>query len=193
MKYDRADMLESATTLFWERGYRGVSIKDLVKETGVLAGSLYSSFGNKDGVFIECLHRYAELCRPMYLAAETVESPLGQIEMLFSRMVENALSPSGWRGCFVVNSLLEIAPDRPDISKVLNGYVAFSEAWIAERITKAKDAGELKPDTQADELAATLFGIVYAVQVKARAGESAERIKSYERSVFDALVAPWKA
>ncbi|MDQ8179169.1 TetR/AcrR family transcriptional regulator [Pelagicoccus sp. SDUM812005] len=193
LKYDRAKLLESATSLFWQRGYRGVSIKDLVKETGVLAGSLYSSFGSKDGVFVECIHRYAEMCGPMYESAEAVDSPLGQIETLFAEMLDDALSENGWRGCFVVNSLLEVAPDKPEIAAVLKHYVQFSEGWIAERLERARVAGELKAETPVDEVAANLFGIVYGVRIKARAGEDAQRIRSFARSMQASLLDPWKA
>ncbi|MBD5779142.1 TetR/AcrR family transcriptional regulator [Pelagicoccus sp. NFK12] len=193
IKHDRAQLLDTATALFWEKGYRGVSIKDLVKETGVLAGSLYSSYGSKDGVFVECIHRYSEMCAPMYLAAEQVESPLGQIEKLFEEVLEDATSEGGWRGCFVVNSLLEVAPDKPEIAETLKRYVEHAERWIAERLQQARERGELKAEIPIDEVAANLFGIALAVRVKSRAGESAERISSFAHSMLKSLLDVWKA
>ena len=76
-KYCREEMLAKATALFWEKGYRGVSIQDLVKETGVLAGSIYGCFGNKDGIFLECVRHYAEKSAAMYREAETRACELG--------------------------------------------------------------------------------------------------------------------
>ena len=58
-QFDRSEILEKATQLFWEHGYRGASVSDLVKATGLLPGSIYASFGNKEGVFIACLEYYS--------------------------------------------------------------------------------------------------------------------------------------
>lgn len=41
--------------LFWRNGYETTSIQMLEKEMGINKFSIYSSFGNKEGVFIESL------------------------------------------------------------------------------------------------------------------------------------------
>ncbi len=191
-KHDRGAVLEAATSLFWERGYRGVSISDLVKKTGMLAGSFYSSFGSKEGIFIECIHHYGALTAEHYKAAARAKSPLKQIENLFRSMVSDSLKHDDRRACFLINSLLEIAPQHPKISKILRSYLEMSETWIEERLEAAKEAGELDPKTDSRKLAACLFGIAYAVRVKARANESAERLRHYQKTVFAALLDPWR-
>ena len=189
-KYCREDMLAKATDLFWDRGYRGVSIKDLVSETGVLAGSIYGCFGSKDGIFTECVHHYAQQSAESYRAAEAAGSPLQQIEALFDNMTAESELESNRRGCFVTNALLEIAPDRPEISKVLNHYIGRSENWIAERLRAAQDAGEILPDVDVENLAACVFGVMYGIKVKVRANESAERIQSFKRTMLASLLDP---
>lgn len=42
--------------LFLQNGYNGTSIGDIVKETGLLRGSLYGTFGSKEGMFIAALN-----------------------------------------------------------------------------------------------------------------------------------------
>ncbi|MBK1878764.1 TetR/AcrR family transcriptional regulator [Pelagicoccus mobilis] len=191
-KHDRAAVLEAATSLFWERGYRGVSISDLVKATGMLAGSFYSSFGSKEGIFIECIHHYGGLASEHYKAADRAKSPLKKIENLLRILVADALKHEDRRACFVMNSLLEIAPQHPKVSKILQEYLRLSEAWIEEKLEAAKAAGELAPQTDCAKLASCLWGISYGIRVKARAGESAERVKHYQKAVFSALVDPWR-
>ncbi len=189
-KYCREDMLAKATELFWDRGYRGVSIKDLVSETGVLAGSIYGCFGSKDGIFTECVHHYARQSAERLRQAETAGGPMRQIEALFETVVEDAIVASERRGCFVINALVEIAPDRPEISKVLSQYIAASENWIAERLIAAQTAGELDPTADPRGLAACLFGIVYGIQIKARANEPRGRIQDFKRHMLAALLDP---
>ncbi|MDQ8203401.1 TetR/AcrR family transcriptional regulator [Pelagicoccus sp. SDUM812003] len=183
-------MLDQATDLFWEKGYRGVSIKDLVKQTGVLAGSIYSCFGNKDGIYTECLHHYASKVSVFYVRAEQAEGPLQQIEALFEELIRDVISDAQNRGCFVVNGLLEIAQEKPEIQKVLRGYVSWSEGWIESRLRQAQEQGQIEPDVDAAELANLLFGIVFAVRVKTRAGESEEKIRRYVEQMVSALLGP---
>lgn len=190
VKQDREETLEKAMALFWERGYRGVSVNDLVKATGVLPGSLYAGFGNKDGLFTECVHHYARASAHFYLEAEQVASPLGQIEKLFEGLVEDSVATAGQKGCFVVNAQLEIAPERPEIAEILKHYVTWSEQWIAERLDRAKAAGEIRADVNSADLAACLFGVIYSTRVKSRARESETRLRSYVANMLAALLDP---
>ena len=189
-KYCREEMLEKATALFWEKGYRGVSIKDLVNETGVLAGSIYGCFGSKDGIFLECVRHYADKSAAMYRRAEEAATPLGEIEALFDGLLETALSDESRRGCFVVNALLEIAPDRPEISKALHECTSYSEKWLLARIEAAKAAGELSESVDSEDLATCLAGALLGIQMKTRGGESAERVRGYARAMLAALLGP---
>src|SRR4051812_41138106 len=40
-------VLEKAMNAFWERGYEGISIEELVQATGIGRGSLYDTFEDK--------------------------------------------------------------------------------------------------------------------------------------------------
>lgn len=49
--YDRDDLLRCATALFWERGFAGTSVDDVVRATGVSRSSLYAAFPDKSALF----------------------------------------------------------------------------------------------------------------------------------------------
>lgn len=48
----REQILETATTLFLERGYADVSVDEIVKAVGGSKTNVYSQFGNKEGLFV---------------------------------------------------------------------------------------------------------------------------------------------
>ncbi|CAH0416185.1 helix-turn-helix transcriptional regulator [Periweissella fabaria] len=54
-KFDPADVLQAIGLLFIKNGYNGTSLDDIVRETGLLRGSLYGTFGSKLGMFIATL------------------------------------------------------------------------------------------------------------------------------------------
>lgn len=56
--YNEKEVIEKATELFWHYGYEMTSMSALEKAMGINKFSIYSSFGSKQGVFIECLKSY---------------------------------------------------------------------------------------------------------------------------------------
>lgn len=53
--FDEATVISQSRALFAAQGYNGTSIDDLVKETGLLRGSLYKAFGSKRNLFVKLL------------------------------------------------------------------------------------------------------------------------------------------
>jgi len=57
MSDTREDILEAATKLFLQKGYEGVSIKDITEAVGMTKGALYHHFPGKEELFGEVIGR----------------------------------------------------------------------------------------------------------------------------------------
>ena len=57
-EYIEEEVVEKAMHLFWKNGYETTSMQMLEKEMGINKFSIYSSFGNKHGLFLESLKQY---------------------------------------------------------------------------------------------------------------------------------------
>ena len=57
-QFNEDETLDRAITVFWERGYAATSMQDLAQATGVLRGSLYHAYGDKQAVFLRVFERY---------------------------------------------------------------------------------------------------------------------------------------
>jgi AcrR family transcriptional regulator len=57
-EFDRADVLDRATRLFWRHGYGGTSLNELEAEMGIGRTSIYGAFGGKEGLFLEVVDHY---------------------------------------------------------------------------------------------------------------------------------------
>jgi AcrR family transcriptional regulator len=66
--FDPQQVLEKAMDAFWERGYEGISIEDLVHCTGIGCGSFYGTFDDKHALYLAALDRYIASVR-----AQTIE------------------------------------------------------------------------------------------------------------------------
>lgn len=53
--FNEKDIVKRMGETFIKYGYEGTSLDDLVKTTGLLRGSLYSTFGSKRGMFSSAL------------------------------------------------------------------------------------------------------------------------------------------
>ncbi len=50
-EFDEGEVLNRALATFWEHGYEGTSIDDLVAATGLGRASLYGALGDKEQIF----------------------------------------------------------------------------------------------------------------------------------------------
>ena len=57
-EFDRDLALQQAMLAFWQHGYEGTSMADLVAATGLASARLYAAFGSKEGLFREAVERY---------------------------------------------------------------------------------------------------------------------------------------
>jgi TetR/AcrR family transcriptional repressor of nem operon len=191
-EFDRDQVLSTATDLFWEVGYRGASVSDLVQATGLQPGSIYAAFGNKEGLFIACLQFYGEaaLC---HLPPESgPKSPLERLEAMLMSIVEESASDPRRRGCFVLNSLLEIAPQVPAVQSEVREILERNESWMRDRLMEAVEAGEIDREIDAEDTAACLMGVIATSRLMSRAQQPEDRIKKVARKMIRSLIGPYQ-
>lgn len=58
VEYDLEKVLDNAMEIFWQKGYEGVSMAELVFQTGLNRRTMYSLFKDKEGVFHDALDHY---------------------------------------------------------------------------------------------------------------------------------------
>ncbi|TQV78870.1 helix-turn-helix transcriptional regulator [Exilibacterium tricleocarpae] len=61
LRYERGVTLDKAMRVFWRNGYSGTSMRDLEAVLDMRPGSIYATFGSKEGLFLEALDKYAQL------------------------------------------------------------------------------------------------------------------------------------
>jgi AcrR family transcriptional regulator len=72
-QFDRDEALSRAIEVFWEQGYLGTSIEDLLEAMELSRSSMYSTFGDKKALFLEALQVWideeiAQFLRPPWRA-----------------------------------------------------------------------------------------------------------------------------
>ena len=106
-QYDREEVLEKTTNLFWEKGFEATSMNEVVARTGLNKHSLYSEFGDKEKLYIDCIDYYVRISSS-FLSDILTRKPLGlsNIEAFFENRVNYAASVD-CKGCLIFNSVTE--------------------------------------------------------------------------------------
>jgi AcrR family transcriptional regulator len=144
MIHNRQDSLERALHLFWQKGFHATSLKDLEKALDMRPGSIYATFGSKDGLFQESLERYASLGlanleRTLYAH----ESPLAGLAAYLRGLGGLCDQDLPSRACMLVKSLLELGEREQVARSKAEDLLAGMEKRFVDRFADAQQVGEL--------------------------------------------------
>jgi len=143
-EFDRDEVLHRAMEVFWMRGYEGTSIQDLVKYMGINRQSIYDTFGDKHTLFLQSLDRYREIqSRKVFDVLESPGPVKKNLRQLFEEVVARALSAEGRRGCFVGNSMCELAGRCKATANRTCNSVASAEKIFRRALERGREQGEL--------------------------------------------------
>ena len=178
-EFDRDLALVRARDLFWERGYEGVSMADLVETLGVASARIYAAFGSKEDLFREAVKLY-ESREGGFADRALAEEPtaIGAIERMLRDGVELYTRRQGPRGCMVVSSATNCSSENERLREWLAEHRRARTATIVKRLKKAVVSGELRDGTDAQSLGDLCAAVLHGVSVQARDGISRERLLS---------------
>ncbi len=177
-EFDEETVLSAAAKVFWKRGYHATSIDDLCKATGLLRGSLYCAYGDKRGILLASLARYAEV--RIARLAKSLNSEKPSIEVLRAALlyyVRTASHQRDVRSCFVTNTALEMLPQDPEVSELIGRiFHRMSALWTAAAI-RAQAASILDPNLDEKEMGLFLACTVQGLRILGKVFDEKELTK----------------
>ena len=147
----RDRLIESARFLFWERGFAGTSMSELLAHAEVNSGSFYHFFDSKEALLREVLEGYLRLLRPMVVdpVFASVEEPLGRIFAILAGYRQRILGTECKYGCPLGRLALEIYPENaPAHELIAQNFQGWIEA-VRECLEAMKDALPANTDLEA--------------------------------------------
>lgn len=149
----RDRLINSARYLFWERGFAGTSMADLLAHAQVNSGSFYHFFESKEALLRAVLEGYLHALRPMVVdpAFAKTDDPLERIFAILAGYRGRILQTDCQYGCPLGRLALEIDPEnRPAHKLIAENFQGWIEA-VRECIAGLKH--KLPNDTDPDALA----------------------------------------
>lgn len=186
--FDREEALEKAIHTFWAKGYEATSVQDLVTSMGIKRQSMYDTFGDKHALFITALRHYCQKVIGTNLEAlRDPGSPLSNLRRFFQQKVDDLLKAGDLRGCLVTNSATERALFDLETSAEVTRGMRLMESAFEASLVRAREAGEIPPDTDTGALAAYLLNAVQGLFVIGKVGPQRRRLEQIVEVTFSAF------
>ncbi|AQS94616.1 MULTISPECIES: TetR/AcrR family transcriptional regulator [Polaribacter] len=164
-QYNEQVVIEKAMALFWRNGYENTSVRMLEKEMGINQFSIYASFGNKQGVFLESIKCYRKQIRQITDILENGKNGIKDIKDYFFNFLEFSKENACYKGCLVTNTVSELkSEENPLIMKELL-FFSNEIKQLFVRSLKQNDYEEVLIDKKANFLMNSLLGLSIASKV----------------------------
>jgi len=165
-KFDEAATLQKALLVFWKKGFSGTSMADLVAAMNINAPSLYDTYGDKQQLFLLALRNYQHAQQDWMAELAAQPNPVKEIlSTLLKALVEETLSDPDRKGCFMVNTITELANRDDQVLKIAGENDNQIRGILTGLIKKGQSSGEISEQKNPEVLASYLFTSIMGIRV----------------------------
>ena len=167
--YNEDEVVEKAMRLFWRNGYQATSMQMLETAMGINKFSIYSSFGNKNGLFLESLKCYKKNVSKMLQAFDKGTNGVEDIKQFFYDSVSSNFNEGQIKGCFVTNTYNEFSENQDEqIKEQMENFMNDMKMLFIKKIKTDKTKDESTVLKQANYLLLAKHGLAAAARVNSQ-------------------------
>jgi len=182
-KYNETEVVEKAMHLFWRNGYETTSMQMLEKEMGINKFSIYASFGNKQGLFLESIKHYKSQINNIFKKLEESNNGIIDIKNFFYDSVSSNFNDDNIKGCLVTNTYNEFSDsDDPIIKEQMITFMDKLKSLFIKKLSMDTSKSEETILKQANFLLLAKHGLAAAARVNSK-----EEIEDYIEMTFKSL------
>ena len=158
--------------VFWEKGYEATSMQDLVEASGLLKGSLYGAFGDKQALYMIALAHYDQTRMQAGIDMLGGEGNAREkITRLFDAVIDSAKAGVFAGGCLLCNASVEMAP----VDSTVEHSVKNTIRRLKAAVTSAIESAVSQPD-DAEALSGFIICTYFGARVLAKSGAPLQMI-----------------
>ncbi|MCV6588086.1 MAG: TetR/AcrR family transcriptional regulator [Marinobacterium sp.] len=187
-KFQRHEVVNKSMQLFWQKGFHATSMRDLQQHVDLRPGSLYATFGSKEGLFREALDCYATRGEQRLQGLlDEHESALSALEQFFYQAVIAQADSAPSRVCMLARAVAELDDERPELLDYARRQLLRMEHAFAAALYRAHAQGELAVCYEPDTLATFLQMQMMGLRSWSRLHDDLARAEAMLREVFRPL------
>ncbi|MHA7944330.1 TetR/AcrR family transcriptional regulator [Formosa sp. 3Alg 14/1] len=159
-EYIEEEVIEKAMHVFWRNGYETTSMQMLEKEMGINKFSIYSSFGSKNGLFLESVKCYKKKLNKLIGILKSSTKGIEGLKDYFKDFIIFSKDNEIGRGCLITNTANEVCERTDeDIKKVLGTFTNEVRDVFKSVLAQDKTKDESTLEAQADYLLIAMIGL----------------------------------
>lgn len=185
-QFDVNEVLDQMLDVFWQRGYRATTTKQLASSAGLSESSLFNTFGSKQAIYLKVLQRYIDRNTHLLAQIESNPSPLAGLRQYWTSIASIAADRRRTRGCMITNAAASEADDEAIAKFVRSSYQRHEKAF-KKALDRAVEMGELQAGTDTRALAQFLVHSTQGIRVMSRLSPGRKEMSNIVDGVMSAL------
>ena len=185
-EFDVDEAVGKAMLVFWEKGYDGASLADLLAAMGIARGSLYKAFLDKRSLYLSALRHYDGT-----VVADAVcllEDDAGgdgarRIAALLHTIGEAVARRRDRRGCFLCNAAVDRAPFDAEVESLVTTMMRRLDRAFRAALDGAAAAAAWDVNRR-DRVAGGLTAAYMGLRVLAKAGRTPGQLEETAQAIL---------
>ncbi|QNM86316.1 TetR/AcrR family transcriptional regulator [Polaribacter pectinis] len=165
--FNKANILNKVTLLFYSKGYCATSMEDIVSVSGLNRSSIYNSFGSKLELFIECFNncesKYRRDIQNIIMAST---NPLKTIREL----LEFSINESN-KEYLIPNYISETNNKEPQIIRLVKNQQSYILDLFEDLVKRGQNLGSINNSKSSKVYANYLITSYYGLQIMKSASD----------------------
>ncbi|WP_099181467.1 TetR/AcrR family transcriptional regulator [Gluconobacter frateurii] len=187
--FDRDKALQSAMNVFWQHGFDGTSMSQLVAAMQINSPSIYAAFGSKEDLFREAVEQYVASDGSSTMQALTADDDVrNALRSMLANAIQTFTRHDEPRGCLIVLGARHLGPISDPVRTFLRDQRERIRVLLAERLLKAKQKGELAPEADEKALAACVMTFLNGISIETVDGTSQPTLLAAAELFVDRLL-----
>jgi TetR/AcrR family transcriptional regulator, transcriptional repressor for nem operon len=188
-QFDEERVLASVQAAFWDNGYAGTSLDDLLAASGLGKGSLYGAFGDKKSLFLRVLREYDEANdRMLRTWLEQADRAVDVIRGFVTGPLRDPDGEQARRGCLLANTAMELSESAPEVATEARRSYAATTSVLTDAIRRAQREGDVAPRVDADRAAHAVLAGQLGLIVLGRVGQDPTALSLMADTLLDGLL-----
>lgn len=188
-QFDEERVLAAVQAAFWDNGYAGTSLEDLLAASGLGKGSLYGAFGDKRSLFLRVLREYDEANdRMLRTWLERADRAVDVIRGFVTGPVRDPGGEQARRGCLLANTAMELAVSTSEVAAEARRSYAATTSVLADAIRRGQREGDIAPHVDPDGAAHAVLAGQLGLIVLGRIGQDPAALLSMAETLLNGLL-----
>lgn len=185
IKFNRSDVINKATELFWQQGFQGTSMRDLQEHLDMRPGSIYATFDSKENLYKEVINCYAQHClTELERYQQNATSPFSGLKAFISDVTLGVGGSEDCRLCLLAKTLSELSSEQQDLIITARQGLRLIENKFAQIFQHAITNKQLPANADCHRLAKWLQMQIMGLRAYAKSQPSNDVVKLMIEDIF---------